>query len=279
MTTPPPTPTLRSPRPMIINPVIGDPPAIQWISVAALMVDTSYQRTADTTNSLALINSIAKSWDWRLCLPLMVSARDGGNYVIDGQHRLLAAVLRGDIPHLPCSVSRYADVVAEANIFVAANRSRKQLSKLDEFRGAVAAGHEAAVRANQMIVDAGLTVSCHTNTHSLRPGQIYNVTGVVTALGRYRHSVVSAALNVIGEAFGDQPIPRPANLFNALLVIFANADDQFDPDLLGDTMQSMTAAQWAEMPALEDVRATGRVAAMVTAIRAEMIETQKQRIN
>jgi hypothetical protein len=51
--------------------------------------------------SQALIRQIARHWDWDLCLPLVVSRRaDGSLYVIDGQHRLAAARIRGDIDHL-----------------------------------------------------------------------------------------------------------------------------------------------------------------------------------
>ena len=47
---------------------------------------------------------------------LQVVARrsDGGLYVVDGQHRMAAAILRRDIGQLPCVISSYASAGDEA---------------------------------------------------------------------------------------------------------------------------------------------------------------------
>jgi Holliday junction resolvase RusA-like endonuclease len=60
-----------------------------------LNVDHAYQRMAEEPSSKRLIRHIAENWDWRLCAPLTVSDRappEPGLYVIDGQHRLAAAM-------------------------------------------------------------------------------------------------------------------------------------------------------------------------------------------
>jgi ParB-like chromosome segregation protein Spo0J len=69
-------------------------------------------------------------WDWSLCQPLAVAKRDdGGLMVVDGQHRLEAARLRGDIEDLPCVVTAYRNAGDEAAAFVALNQQRRPLAR------------------------------------------------------------------------------------------------------------------------------------------------------
>jgi hypothetical protein len=92
---------------------LGMPPSIENRSPDELNIDDAYQRSIDTGPSRSLIQKIAKGWDWRMCLPLVVSKReDGSLWVLDGQHRLAAAKVRGDIPYLPCCVSVYGGIQA-----------------------------------------------------------------------------------------------------------------------------------------------------------------------
>jgi hypothetical protein len=104
--------------------------------------------------SQRLIQAIAAKWDWRLCTPLLVASRDGGLYIIDGQHRWEAAKLRGDIPFLPCAVGNYTGSAEEAALFVAANRHRVRVNPLDMWRAAIAAGDEATVTIERLVAGA-----------------------------------------------------------------------------------------------------------------------------
>lgn len=76
----------------------GMPPSIENRHPSELNIDDSYQRSTDTGASQALIKKIANGWDWRMCMPLVVSKRDDGSlWVIDGlverhQARASAAV-------------------------------------------------------------------------------------------------------------------------------------------------------------------------------------------
>lgn len=88
-------------------PQLGTPPSIEWVAINDLKIDMSYQRSIEAETSQRLIASIVARWDWRLCMPLAVSRREEGRFVIDGQHRHAAARLRGDIAHLPCCIATY----------------------------------------------------------------------------------------------------------------------------------------------------------------------------
>src|SRR3546814_16693938 len=110
----------------------GSPPAPQFAQIDQLLVDDSYQRSIEGGASQRLIVKIAENWDWRLCLPLIVSRRQGALYVIDGQHRYEAAKLRGDIRDLPIVLFDFDDPKAEAELFVPANRRRRRMGGLDD---------------------------------------------------------------------------------------------------------------------------------------------------
>jgi hypothetical protein len=79
--------------------------------------------------------------------------------VIDGQHRLAAARIRGDIDHLPAVVGSYASTADEAASFVHLNQQRRPLGKLDLFKAAVASGDTEATEIVAALDAAGLSVA------------------------------------------------------------------------------------------------------------------------
>lgn len=92
-------------------PPVGTRPSIEWIPLNMLSVDPAYQRSTDNDSSRRLIASITAKFDWRLCMPLVVSRRaDDKLVIIDGQHRWLAACKRDDIDSLPCCLFRYKNM-------------------------------------------------------------------------------------------------------------------------------------------------------------------------
>jgi hypothetical protein len=90
-----------------------------------LFVDHAYQR--DKINEVR-INAIASDWDWVMCGALSVSERDGKLWVMDGQHRKLAADKRSDIKMLPCMVFDLDSQQKEAGAFVGLNSQKTAVS-------------------------------------------------------------------------------------------------------------------------------------------------------
>ena len=129
-----------------VNPPLGSLPVLQYCSPDQLSIDESYQRSLESENSRTLIRKIAMYWDWGLCQPLFVARRsDGKLYVVDGQHRLAAAKLRGDIWQLPCVVTHFDSAADEAASFVALNQQRRPLTQVELFKAALSAGDEEAL--------------------------------------------------------------------------------------------------------------------------------------
>lgn len=251
----------------MMRPAQGNPPTLEWVSVGQLSVDPAYQRSLEAKSSKRLIREIAKAWHWGLCQPLAVSRReDGSLYVMDGQHRLAAAIERGDVPHLPCVITRHDSVAAEADAFVKLNRQRRALGSVDVFKASVAAGTESAVEVEAMIKAAGLTIAPHSNYNVWKPGMIYCVPGVTAAYRRFGKQIASAALVALAEAFPGQVLQYAGQLFRGIVGVYATLgkDAGFDPDAFIERLAANGQSQWRRKAAEHTARTgEGRDRAMV----------------
>ncbi|MGD9536422.1 MAG: DUF6551 family protein [Alphaproteobacteria bacterium] len=253
-------------RKMAFRLPIGSMPSIEWVHTSELVVDQSYQRSIDNEGSRRLIASIAANFDWRLCAPLVVSRRaDGLKVIIDGQHRWAAAVRRGDLPQLPCCLFTYASPEDEARMFIVANRARKPMNRLDDFHAALAAADEDALEILRLVTEAGLTIARHTSFTAWKPGEVAFTSSIATALRRHEDAVVSAALTCMAEAFEGQSLTHGASVFGALIKIFANPPEGFDPDRLVPVLRRFDMASLAKI--VRDQRGVdARVSTVFTAI-------------
>lgn len=205
-----------------VNPPLGNMPALQYLLPAQLKVDPAYQRSLDGGPSQSLIRKIAMFWNWDLCQPLVVARRDNGDlFVIDGQHRLAAANLRGDISQLPAVVVSYADPKDEAASFVHLNQQRRPLTKIDVFKAAVASGDEEANAIANALDDAGLSIAPHSNHTAWKPGMVSNIGGIEEAWRRRGPSATKLALRALGEGFEGQVLRYAGTIFPGIASVCA----------------------------------------------------------
>jgi hypothetical protein len=224
------------------QPVRGVPPTIEWRPVADLQVDVAYQRSAET----GLIRHIAGNWDWRLCAPLTVSRRidPAGFFVIDGQHRMEAAKMRGDIPHLPCIISTFGSIAEEAGCFVAVNSHRKRVSPLDTFRAQLAAGDPKAVQISELIHAAGLSVARHSNPGNWKPGQISAIAGVRGSLARHGAVPTRQALEMVAAAWPGEVLQYAGRILSGLYPLLGKPPSGFDGEKFGRVLAARKQNEW-----------------------------------
>jgi hypothetical protein len=195
-----------------------------------------------------LIASIAAKFDWRLCAPLVVSRRPaGGLIVIDGQHRTMAARKRGDVPQLPCCVFSYAGPEEEARMFIAANRARKPMNRLDDFHAALAAADEDALEIQALVTDAGLKVARNASSSSWRHCEIAFTATIATSIRKHGPAVVSAALTNMAVAFPTERLTHGGSIFLGLTKILGQPPEGFDPDQMFDVLKQRTVEQWGQI--------------------------------
>ena len=88
----------------------------------------------------------------------MALRADGKYWVIDGQHRVMAALLRDDIIDLPCVLFDIDDITAEAMGFWSANSNRRNVSSLDKYRALIVAKDPLVLRIDKLLKDHSIKV-------------------------------------------------------------------------------------------------------------------------
>ncbi len=229
----------------LMNKPTGSRPSIEWVLVADLKVDDTYQRDVENRTSRTLIASIARNWDWRMCMPLVVSRRDDGLYVIDGQHRQASALERGDIDQLPCMISRYASLAEEAEMFVRMNRARRQMNRLDDFHAAQVSGDSDAVAVANLIESVGFSVSRRTGSASWVPGEVAFTSSISTIRRKHGDGIVRDTLQMMADAFPDERLTAGSSIFTALCRTIINPPPELDRDRLFRALLKFNMAGWA----------------------------------
>jgi hypothetical protein len=118
-----------------------------------LQIHPSYQRDVIPTK----VKEITANWSWVGAGAIVVGERGGEYWVIDGQHRVLAAKRRSDITHLPCVIFQTEGVKQEAAAFLDLNTGRKPVSSIGKFKAMIAAGDEAACTVHKTLEELGVT--------------------------------------------------------------------------------------------------------------------------
>lgn len=146
-----------------MNGEIGGKPKQTMMRVDQLLVDHSYQRTLLTDHTVL---RIAKNFNWTAFGSISVMKRGDKFYVTDGQHRLEAVKLRGDIEMVPCVIHESGGLESEAKAFVGLNTKRKVVCAIDKYRAMLVAGEPEICEVNKKLTKEGFTVgtgdTCNT---------------------------------------------------------------------------------------------------------------------
>lgn len=208
-----------------VNPPLGNMPVLQFVRPSDIRVDAAYQRSLETGASQTLIRRMAQHWNWDLCQPLVLARRRDLTerlFVIDGQHRLAAANLRGDIAQLPCVIVDYATQADEAASFVHLNQQRRPLTALDLFKAAVASEDPESCSILDAMGKAGLSVAPHSNSSAWKPGMVANLPGIRQSWRIHGGEVTSAAFLILGRAFSGQVLNYAGTIFPGIAAVCAD---------------------------------------------------------
>ncbi|MBV5268721.1 MAG: ParB N-terminal domain-containing protein [Afipia sp.] len=162
----------------------GPAPMLQWLKIADLVIDDSYQRELRRTNWTA-IRKIASAFTWSRFSPVFVAPVEGGKYaIIDGQHRTHAAAMCG-FEDVPCQIVQMS-AAEQADAFAAVNGMVTKITSLQIFKAALAAGSGWATELRDLAQKAGCEVrTSNGSSDAKRPGQIYAVSAFRVLAGRY----------------------------------------------------------------------------------------------
>jgi len=134
-------------------PIKNAPGQFLMVPTKELEVDYAYQR--DQINDRR-VQELSRSWDWVACGCLVVALREDNKwFVVDGQHRKLAADLRGDIAELPCLVFETTGRREEAMGFLTINQGRASVGSLDRYKAQLLAGDKTAFALESIVRRTG----------------------------------------------------------------------------------------------------------------------------
>jgi hypothetical protein len=200
------------------------PGELVWLSKTELMVDHSYQRNAKHDRVL----SIAQKWSWLACGVIVVAKREQRFYVVDGQHRVLAAQKRSDIDRLPCLVFKTESAKEEAAGFYDANTGRRLPTTLEKWKAQLMRGDATTTFVDSLIRSAGRVAS-----GTAGPGDVRCLTSLLRAADANREALCRIWPLVIEVCQGQALHER---VFEGLLWLELNLDEG----------QSLTDKRWRE---------------------------------
>lgn len=159
------------------------PGELVWLNKVTLRVDHSYQRALSLRRTLG----IASAWSWLRCGVIIVAKRHGDQvlYVVDGQHRVLAALKRDDIKELPCIVFETEDAKEEAGGFYDVNTGRRMPTSLEKWNAQLLRGDPNTLLADRLITSSGRVVAVSTG-----PTQVRCLTAILRAVEESREELL-----------------------------------------------------------------------------------------
>lgn len=191
-------------------------------------------------------NKLAAKWNPKVLMAAIVSKRkDGRYYLLDGQHSTKVALEKhGPDFERHCMVYEELTQPEEAALFLAANRDRKAVKPVDNYRVALTAGEPLVKRVDAEVLSCGLTV-----TGSTSPNQIGAVQAVL-AIGEKRPQLLTKVLTTLEQAWGRDQSSWDNMMIRAVgMVILTNwkteeAEPRVDLNRLASVLRKRTVRQW-----------------------------------
>lgn len=135
----------------------NSPGDLLYIHKSKLSVDPTYQRDPKSDKKVI---EIAKSWNWVSLGAIIVAQRENGQlFVVDGQHRVLAAMKRSDVKELPCVVHKSGGAIEEATAFIESNTGRQAVKTHEQHRARLVYGDDVAVHVQRLLDEGGKFIS------------------------------------------------------------------------------------------------------------------------
>lgn len=189
----------------------GKKPNMCWLPKASLRIDKRYQRELRSSASAKLIAQLVANFCWMHCAPLVVTENGDNTYnVIDGQHRMAAAMKLKAIKLLPCYVVDEMTLREQAESFVAHNSMRVRVGALAIFHAQAVAGDLIACGVLKACRDAGVVIPRgHRKAVECKPNETSAI-GILAEIYRsydteIASEILANTLKVIVAAYPEKP--------------------------------------------------------------------------
>jgi hypothetical protein len=206
---------------------IADPgprPEMAWLPLVQLTVEQRYQRSTTGKRSAKVIARIAGEFSWAKFQPPTVAAVGESTYaIIDGQHRVAAALKHPAIEEVPCYIVATPEIREQADAFVAINRDRVTVTPFAQHHAEVEAAAPLALAVAAACREAGVTIPRTVRQAGSWPLTETPAPGTIAkAVSRHGPELVTRALVIlrrVAEARGEQTLV--GNAINGLVLLLA----------------------------------------------------------
>ncbi len=211
-----------------INANVGAKPALEWVPIDRIDVDSAYQRPLKPR----LVEKILTRFAWAKFGAVVLSRQEGGRFtIVEGQHRWKAATLHPSIDAVPAVIVEHADIASEAGSFLAINRDRMSVSSVEQYWAGLTAGDDWAIAISNVLHASGCDVVPELGHY--RPNLTNSISAIDRCLKRYGHGATRRALLVIRAAWPDEIRSLRGTLITALSrIIRANDKTIQEPDMV-----------------------------------------------
>lgn len=209
----------------------GEKPELAWLDVDDLTVDAKYQRSAESDRSKKSIERIAREFSWSKFTPVIVARPTKGTKypIIDGQHRVLAAIERGDIEQVPCCIVIAVSLVSQAESFIGINKNRVRLTPQAEFHAAVAAEQKQALLLKNILDEIGMRVPKYPPLGGMnKPNECAAIGTMMTIIRNNGASGLQFALSSILNAYPDEPGQMRSMFIKTLAEVYFRNEGKID---------------------------------------------------
>lgn len=201
---------------------------LRQVPIAAIKIDSAYQREQSS-------DWVHKHlpFDARQAGAIVLSARAGGPYCIDGGHRLALAKESG-LNAINAFVIDGLTQMDEARLFTRYQRERRNLTSFALFRADLVSGDPETAEIVRIVNKAGYHLA---KTHGPK-----NITAIDAVRWVYRYGgdrLLATTLDYIGRMWFDEEKALSGQILKGLALFIHSAAQQpnFRPDRLERTMQ------------------------------------------
>lgn len=220
---------------------LGPKPELRWVKLTELYIPTEYQRSTQSEASRRSIGRLTANFNWSECGALIVCPLKGAKppqyAVIDGQHRVKAALGRSDIGEMPCMVLAEKITKEQAKNFIAINMNRVSLNPLAAFHARVVAADGDAVAVAALLEQCTIAMCiAPVGAKELLPRTTQAI-GTLMALKRdYTEKQIKWVLNILPEAYPKQNGVLSANMLK-VMAAFIKAYPVCDKDAVLEALR------------------------------------------
>lgn len=207
----------------------------------------AYQRSPQ----MSRIRIMASKFDENIIGTIVVSEREGQLFIVDGQHRVMLAKVKG-IPFLWAEIHTGLTYEEEAKLFKIRNNddgNQVRPAKAEIFHASVESKDPDSIHIKKIVEDSGFKVSKFRSS-----GNVMAVASLIRVYKKHGETILADTLTAINKAWGGESESLKGQMIEgvASFIKIYGTDTRFNTDTLVDHLSRVKPGKL-----IRDARADG----------------------